>query len=215
METLYDTDRNNELYEGEKFSQRTLKFVIRHLANAAKRQKEREEKISTLESQITLLKEKAISGKVGIYKKKMESEFDMLQENIRKLINEERILVLNQKRESEMLQELKERLDLLEEKVLGLGHVHSMTAREHFKRIEELHRMLNRVAGTDTEKDYSAGIEKKIKKEQEIKKIEQEIAMIEKKHNELMKKGHPKEHLKKLKDQIEEYKKKLERLRKT
>ena len=120
------------------FSPRTLKFFVRHIADASRRQQQREEKISGFESQITMLKKTASAPKPN--REKLTLGLDELDKRIKEVIHQERVLVLNQQKETAVIEELKERLGLLEERMLGMGHVHSITEHHHIKKIKDLSR---------------------------------------------------------------------------
>jgi len=206
-------------------SQSSLKFFIRHVALAAGRQMERESKIDGLSSQITMLKKSAKAPKPS--KKKLELGLDELDKRIKDVINEERLLVINQQREERVIEELKERLDLLEEKVHGLGHVHSITSDDHIKKIDNMGKKLGDVLARVAERkgklraaEYNP---KRIvtqvddinkRKLDKIKKLEEMIGIAEKAHADLKKKKVPKHHLDRLKETIDMHKKKIKSLKK-
>jgi len=196
------------------FSQSTLKFFIRHMAGATRRQVQREEKIAGFESQITMLKRSAMAPKPS--RQKIEAGFDDLGSKIKEVIQEERVLVLNQQ---------KERLQLLEERVYGMGHVHSMAVQEHMKRIDEMSRRIRELTSGIAER--KAPEERKIeqhaaapvryldrkKKEESIRMLEAMIRDAERKHKELSRKKMPKKHLDSIKKLIDAYKKRLNSLK--
>ncbi len=157
-----------EQQEHKGVSPPTLKFFVRHVASAARGQKERDGKISELDSQVSSLKRSALSGKPA--KKKVEKGFDELQRRIKDLINEERTIILNQKKEEEIIEELKERLDILEEKVHGLSHVHSLTSEEHMRRIQDLHKKVNNISsGRERQAEEASGSSSKEEKPESSK----------------------------------------------
>ncbi len=205
------------------FSQSTLKFFIRHMAGATRRQVQREEKIAGFESQITMLKRSAMAPKPS--RQKIEAGFDDLGSKIKEVIQEERVLVLNQQKEEKVIEEIKERLQLLEERVYGMGHVHSMAVQEHMKRIDEMSRRIRELTSGIAER--KAPEERKIeqhaaapvryldrkKKEESIRMLEAMIKDAERKHKELSRKKMPKKHLDSIKKLIDAYKKRLNSLK--
>lgn len=208
------------------YSPSTLKFFIRHMTGAARVQKQREQKISGFESQIAMLKRSAMAPKPS--KQRIETGFEDLGRKIKEVINEERVLVINQQKEEKVIDELKERINLLEEKVYGLGHVHSMAAHEHMKRIEEMSSRIKELTSgvvarkappkervkhephlvRETKRDMDPK-----KKEDSIRQLELMIKEAEKRHKELSRKNIPKEHLDRLKRTIESHKGRLKGLK--
>ncbi|MBD3313023.1 hypothetical protein GF345_01120 [Candidatus Woesearchaeota archaeon] len=205
-------------------SQSTLRFFVRHVGQAAGRETEKEEKLSGIDSQIALLKKSARAPVPS--KKKLETGLEELDKRIRDVVNQERHLVLNQRKEERILEELKERLDLLEEKIHGLSHVHSMTTDDHFKRISEMGSRLNEVSSRIAERkkarqnlEYNPRdivsqineIDKR--KRDEIRKLEEMINQAERKHVELRKKKIPKKHIDHLRKTIDSHKKRLKEMK--
>ncbi|MFC1755112.1 hypothetical protein ACFL96_17250 [Thermoproteota archaeon] len=147
------------------FSQRTLKYFVRHMAAATRVQKQREDKIASLESDISMLHKRATSKKPS--KKKIDQDVDNLKNKIRDLVNEERTLVLNQQKKEEIMEQMKERLDMIDEKIHGLGHVHSMTADQYMGRVDEISKRLDQLKGFE--------------KDQIMQELREKIDMLEQK----------------------------------
>ncbi|MBU0536294.1 MAG: hypothetical protein KKE20_04975 [Nanoarchaeota archaeon] len=213
---------NQQIQKG--FSQSTLKFFVRHMAQASGRQIEREQKLTGLNSQIALLKQTARAPKPN--SKKLEVGLEELDRRIKEIINEERLLVVNQQKEERIIEELKERIDLLEEKIQGLGHVHSITSDEHINRIDDMGKKLADVLARVAEKKERLKTAEYIpdriitqineingKKRNDIKNLQAMIDNAERAHEELKKKKVAKEHLDSLKKTIDRHKKRLEELR--
>lgn len=58
------------------------------------------------------------------------------------MVSNERMLIVNQQRGQKEIEELRERIDILEEKLTGLSHIHSMTSQDHIRRIDDLSRRI-------------------------------------------------------------------------
>lgn len=124
----------------EGVSQSTMRFFVRHMSNSAKRVQKREEKIAQLDSQISVLRNTALSKKPN--REELEQGFDSLGLRIRDMVSNERMLIASQQKEQREIEELRERIDILEEKLNGLGHINSMTSQDHMRRIDDLSRRI-------------------------------------------------------------------------
>jgi hypothetical protein len=124
----------------EALSQNTMKFFIRHMSGSARRNKEREEKITHLDSQISVLRDSALSKRPN--KEELDRGFDDLGVMMKDLVSNERMIAVNQQKEQREIDEVRERINLLEEKLNGLGHVHFITSKDHSRRIDEHNRKL-------------------------------------------------------------------------
>ncbi|MCX6706960.1 MAG: hypothetical protein NT001_02355 [Candidatus Woesearchaeota archaeon] len=128
-------------------SQSTMKFFIRHVSGAARRNKEREEKMAHLDSQISVLKDSALSKKPD--KEGLEQGFDSLGLKIKEMVSNERLIAVSQQKEKREIDEIMERLGFLEERLNGLDHVHSMISQEHMRKIDDLSRRIRGSIGND------------------------------------------------------------------
>jgi chromosome segregation ATPase len=199
-----------------------LKRFLLNLASASKAVNEKQQKKEEISQQLSALK--------GVSKgKKSEIAINLLEKNLKEILEGEKKLLRSQSTESKVILELKDQVQQLNEKLMGIGREYAGDVQEKEDRIKELEEQLSeaqaRIVELEQEKDQRlerlAKVEDKIKshheekKNKEIKQVEEKLKELEKTHKDLEKTGkHKKTDLNRLKKIITTHKKTLSDMKK-
>lgn len=212
-------------------SQETIKITpysfrnfMRRLNNAAIRRRVRESQLEMIGGRMRELS--------GAYQESAYPAGAHPQEDtrVRNIAEAERTIAMRQRAEQREIDFLREKVKLLEENLESLSHIHSFVAESHSQRIAELQNAMAKARKEQknpemAKEDIHKFVLEKVKPKEEeknakkeklktIKSLQKSISGAEKMYAKLKRKGHPKEDLKRLKDVIEGYKRRLNEMKK-
>ncbi len=183
------------------------------LASAAKQHRKRK----TEELSKGFEKIKKIAGKKEPVKKEeqkeLNKEINKLHETVSDMLQQDRKFIEKQKTEDKLLDELSQKIELLDQKISGQQHLHSFTSSAHLQKINKIKDKMDLLHEKVTSPELRKQEIKKTKKVS-IFQIEKQVKKAEKIHTALAKKGYSKSQLYMLKRQIEKHKKAIERHKK-
>jgi len=206
---------------GEGLSQKSFKKFLRHLALANERKQSKDVQVKLIESQVGKLKKLTASKKSS--KKKVHEEIDKFHNQILDIIHKEDALLAQQKREAELLAELKTKIESMEKQMLTSDYKHSAETSLSIKEITKINEKLDRVS-RDLKQKMQRIEELEVQEEKEVKEVsaaekrqtaklielEKQLKLVEQRYRALSKKkGTNKTQLKKLKTIIDSHKKQL------
>lgn len=153
-----------------KISSYTFRNFIRRLNNAAIKKKYRENQLEEIGDRMKTLSKLSAEKKPS--KKQMDKELEKLEMKIREIAAEEKVMVIRQKNEQNEMDELREKIKMLEEKMEGLSHVHSVVTDSHHNRIIELQSALKKAGKIEKtpEEEIKRFIIEKVKPIEEAEK---------------------------------------------
>lgn len=202
-----------------------VKQLFKNLVLAYQRQSRKKRTIDAVHGQIVKVKQAAVQRAP---KKVVEEEVKNLQEMLSSLFNEEKAILTQQREETRMLLELRARLDDMEKRVLqqpqmapameSMRELHAINQALHkiSSRLDEEAARLEQVKRGEAAEAtaISTVAAKEDMTARKVMEIEAQLAVIERKHQQLGKAGHNKQQLKKLMVLIEKHRKRLEQLKK-
>lgn len=229
-------DKMDAQQNSVKISPHTLRNFIRRINNSAVIKKYREDQLSEISDRMKSLSDTSYEPKPS--RKKMDNQLEALGTKIKEFVDEEKVLIVRQKNEQSEIDELKRKIAMLEEKLEGMGHVHSFVTEAHEQRIARLQDSLlaARIAerrtpeeeirkfiiekmkpGEEAEKREIGAEKKQLAKEKKqkkvpasvIKSLKKRISDAEDMYRKLARTGHHKEQLERLKETIGLYKERL------
>ncbi|MFQ5474430.1 MAG: hypothetical protein ACE5DM_01210 [Candidatus Nanoarchaeia archaeon] len=209
----------------EHFDSTRLKRFITHLAVAQKKIESKQEREKEVRGHVEKLKAAVRLEKPG---PAISDAVNALDKSLHQVLSEESYILEQQKVETKTVSEMKEKLESLNQKLIGLGMEYTDQLSEKDSKMKELEDSLAKAnthideleQNRDERRERLAQVEQKIKAHHEEKKnqaiidIEQQLKSLEKTHKKLEKSGkHKKKDLSRLKKLIEAHKQKLAKLK--
>lgn len=201
----------------------SLRNFVRRLSNASVRKRWRESQLEEIGSRMRELS--------GGYVEESSLRIKMSEKDMRvmKIAEAERTIEKRQITEQREIDQLRENVRVLEERLEALSHIHSFVTDTHAQRIAELQETLKKAKtgkGLDSmgkEEVHKFVLEKMKPKEEErrqkrekakaIRSLQKSIDDAEKMYAKLKKKGYLKEDLDRLRVRIDLYKERLDKLK--
>lgn len=204
--------------EEHKLNPEKIKRFMAALAASTKKIEQKSAARNDIKKQIDIIKKLSFDKRST--KLQMEYALNNLEEKIMQVVKDEKTLLDEQKEETKMLFELRKKIDELNNRLQqvegggaeqaqekGQEQGQDSAKDEDGRRMKEIEEKINQKQIGDV------GANKNVR-EEEIKNIAAQLAMLEKKHAELARSGeHPASALLKLKEIIETHKKSLGKLR--
>ena len=204
-----------------------LKRFMTHIIVAAKKVESKEAARDEVKEHVERLK-MAVNRKEAS-KSEVAGVVNDLDASLKKILHDEDMILESQKLETKTVSELRNRLDDLNQKLIGLGRDYTDEITEKDQEVEELKKQLAVAHATiadheqdkDERRERLDEVEAKItahheaKKKDAMKEVATQLRTLERQHKKLEKAGkHPKKHLNKLKKMIDTHKMTLVNMKK-
>ncbi|MBW2964483.1 hypothetical protein KY363_03410 [Candidatus Woesearchaeota archaeon] len=203
------------------FHPERMRRFVRHLSAATISAEERAHKKNTVKNQLEKVKGLALNKRST--KEQIEHEFGSFESTVHDIIKDEEKILEEQRRETKQISELKEMVENLSRKLIGVGRDYAKELEDKDAKIMELREALAAAhikiseSGEDRQKKIE-DIERRVKQKQDlppppmtrddhIAQLEDHLGTLEQRHKELQKTGqHSKKDLDRVKKLITKHK---------
>jgi len=207
------------------FDKERLKGFITQLALASVRVDKKRQAKREVSEHIGRIKKLALNKRST--KGEIESQMDILQDNIAKIIRDESKILDEQRADTALIREMKKKIDVMNNRLIDMGKEYAANLEEKDVKIDELEAELGSSKSELEDAGYHidrkkrlAAVETRLKakiqaNKQEIKTYEEYIKKLEGRYKKIKAKGkHKKEDLQRVKKVIDTHKAKIKDLKK-